>query len=192
MLEKLINEAKAKKKGEEGTYWKSRWEWIENFPFQKTYHPTLTFDPEALNYDRLPKAEVICFPRRDESIGKWKSCGVDTLRCGTFAKTRFRYSPEFEQIHYILTEGRGWNSPRLSGAKYTARCEAITMLQHRILNSNELGKAKLGGIAEMICTKVFWQFYSLKIDIKRLDKNGLLNGEIWKIEPKRKPCGIIW
>ncbi len=65
------------------------------------------------------------------------------------------------------------------------------MLQHRILNSNELGKAKLGGIAEMICTKVFWQFYSLKIDIKRLDKNGLLNGEIWKIEPKRKPCGII-
>ena len=65
------------------------------------------------------------------------------------------------------------------------------MLQHGILKRNEVGKAKLGEIAEMICTKVFWQFYSLKIDIKRLDKNGLLNGEIWKIGPKRRPCGII-
>lgn len=105
MPEKLINEAKAKKKDEEGTYWKSRREWIENFPFQKTYHPTLTFDTEALNYDRLPKAEVICFPRKDERYWKMKKLRNRHAQMRDFCKNPLRYSPEFEQIHYILTEG---------------------------------------------------------------------------------------
>lgn len=72
MLEKLIDEAKAKKKADEAAYWERLREWIENFPFQKTYHPTPTFDPEALNYDLLPKDKVAGVPRMDEKYWEMK------------------------------------------------------------------------------------------------------------------------
>lgn len=72
MLEKLIAEAKAKKSADEAAYWESLREWIENFPIQKTYHPTLIFGPEALNYNRLPKDEVTGFPRSDERYWEMK------------------------------------------------------------------------------------------------------------------------
>lgn len=46
---------------EERAYWESWQEWIENFPFEPTYHPEITFDPEVLkdrvdeNGRRLPR-----------------------------------------------------------------------------------------------------------------------------------------
>ena len=104
MLEKLIAEAKAKKSTDETAYWESLKEWIENFLFQKAYHPTLSFDPEALNYDRLLKDEVTDFPRNDERYWEMKKLRNRHTQRRDFYKNPLCHSPEFEQIRHILAE----------------------------------------------------------------------------------------
>ena len=77
-------EQKAKEQAEK-EWWASRQDWIDRFPFQPTYHPEITFDPEA--YD----------------VGLVKNHGF--LR--NFYESRLPYTEEFEQMHDIIHEELG-------------------------------------------------------------------------------------
>lgn len=70
MLEKLIAEAKAKKSADEAAYWESLREWIENFPFQKTYHPPSILAQKHSITTVCQKTKSLVFLAVTKGIGK--------------------------------------------------------------------------------------------------------------------------
>ena len=106
--------AEKKKKAEEAAYWESRQQWIENFPFEPTYHPTITFDPNIYNpvgpggpSDDTPEGQKMA--KMIENHGFLSS----------FYENPKRYSPEFEKLCHILKEEGVQPDPMLFGWLYT-------------------------------------------------------------------------
>lgn len=190
VIEKLIAESKAKKKAEEAAYWKSRREWIENFPFQKTYHPTLTFDPETLNYDRLLKDEVTDFPRRDERYWEMKKLRNRHAQMQDFYKNPLRYPPEFDQIHHILTE-KGLELNAIVWSEVYRTLRGYHYAAARDLEAQRTRRGKTWGKHRDDMYEGILGVFLCQTTTIRLGKSGLLNGGMWKIGPKRRPCGIV-
>ncbi len=91
--------ADKKKKAEEAAYWESRQEWIDNFPFEPTHHPTITFDPNIYNpvgpggpSDHTPEGQKMAKMIENHSF------------LAAFYDNPNRFSKEFEHIHSILLD----------------------------------------------------------------------------------------
>ena len=79
-----------KQKEDEDELWKSRKDWEERFPFNPTFHPEITFNPDV-------------FPANKERKRLVKNHGF--LR--SFYKSRLPYTEEFEQMYDIIKEEVG-------------------------------------------------------------------------------------
>ena len=69
-------------------WWASRQEWIDRFPFEPTYHPEITFDP-------------------DETDRKMRDMVGNHSLLRSFYASKLRYTKEFEQLHDIVQEVAG-------------------------------------------------------------------------------------
>ena len=78
-----IAREKAKKE-----WWASRQDWIDRFPFEPTYHPEITFDPDETDRKMRDMVENHSFLR-------------------SFYESKLRYTKEFEQLHDIVQEVAG-------------------------------------------------------------------------------------
>ena len=109
----LEEQRKAK---EEEAYWESRQEWIENFPFEPTYHPEITFDPEVLK-DRVDE-NGRRIPRDNDY---WIMAGMQKQHgfIKNFYEMPVRYSPEFEQMYNIMVEAGLEMDPYIWGRAFT-------------------------------------------------------------------------
>ena len=108
-----IAKEKAKEQAEK-EWWESRQEWIDRFPFEPTYHPEITYDPES--YD----------PRLVEDHGFLRN----------FYESHLPYTEEFEQfydiVHGELDEKA--NSPILLGWTF----EHLKSYHHAMTKDPEL------------------------------------------------------
>ncbi|MCS1412490.1 MAG: hypothetical protein M2R46_00196 [Verrucomicrobia subdivision 3 bacterium] len=118
---------------EEAAYWETRQEWIENFPFEPTPHPEITYDPEVLEEKRLeldeegwpiveldeegwPIIEPIEDRRREQMLTLLER---NRFLCYFYNESPQRYSPGFEQMHGILAESSLEEDPVIWGRVFT-------------------------------------------------------------------------
>lgn len=87
-------------RSEHEKYLESRSEWRLNFPFDIKYHPTITFDPEILN----PPVDEFGWPIVDERYKEMRKLVKEHGFLYDFHINTLRYTPEFEQMHYILLD----------------------------------------------------------------------------------------
>ena len=109
--------AQAAREQAEREWWEDRKEWIENFPFTPTYHPTMTFKPSKQGRDksgywkwnvRNPEERKMMLAMDRHSFVK------------DFYENPLRHTKGFEMLYNILDEyGYGDNIERL-GNVYTA------------------------------------------------------------------------
>lgn len=97
--------AKAAKEKAEREYWADRKEWVENFPFEPTYHPELTYVP--------PQGEK--WNVRDEDEEKMMFAVARHGFIRRFYENPLRYTRGFEMVVKIMEEyGYGNNPERIS------------------------------------------------------------------------------
>ena len=97
--------AKAAKEKAEREYWEDRKEWVENFPFEPTYHPELTYVP--------PQGEK--WNVRDEDEEKMMFAVARHGFIRRFYENPLRYTRGFEMVVKIMEEyGYGNNPERIS------------------------------------------------------------------------------
>lgn len=97
--------AKAAKEKAEREYWEDRKEWVENFPFEPTYHPELTYVP--------PQGEK--WNVRDEDEEKMMFAVARHGFIRRFYENPLRYTRGFEMLVKIMEEyGYGNNPERIS------------------------------------------------------------------------------
>lgn len=104
--------AKAAKEKAEREYWEDRKEWVENFPFEPTYHPELTYVP--------PQGEK--WNVRDEDEEKMMFAVARHGFIRRFYENPLRYTRGFEMIVKIMEEYGYGNSPeRISNVYSTVK-----------------------------------------------------------------------
>ena len=97
--------AEAAKEKAEQEYWEDRKEWVENFPFEPTYHPELTYVP--------PQGEK--WNVRDEDEEKMMFAVARHGFIRRFYENPLRYTRGFEMVVKIMEEyGYGNNPERIS------------------------------------------------------------------------------
>lgn len=101
--------AKAAKEKAEREYWEDRKEWVENFPFEPTYHPELTYVP--------PQGEK--WNVRDEDEEKMMFAVARHGFIRRFYENPLRYTRGFEMIVKIMEEYGYGNSPERIGNVYS-------------------------------------------------------------------------
>ena len=101
--------AKAAKEKAEREYWEDRKEWVENFPFEPTYHPELTYIP--------PQGEK--WNVRDEDEEKMMFAVARHGFIRRFYENPLRYTRGFEMIVKIMEEYGYGNSPERIGNVYS-------------------------------------------------------------------------
>lgn len=87
-------------RSEHEKYLESRSEWRLNFPFDIKYHPTITFDPEVLD----PPVDEFGWPIENERYKEMQKLVKEHGFLYDFHINTLRYTPEFEQMHYILLD----------------------------------------------------------------------------------------
>ncbi len=101
--------AKAAKEKAEQEYWEDRKEWVENFPFEPTYHPELTYvQPQGEKWNVRDKEEekMMFAVARHGFIRR-------------FYENPLRYTRGFEMIVKIMEEYGYGNSPERIGNVYS-------------------------------------------------------------------------
>lgn len=101
--------AKAAKEKAEREYWEDRKEWVENFPFEPTYHPELTYVP--------PQGEK--WNVRDEDEEKMMFAVARHGFIRRFYENPLRYTRGFEMLVKIMEEYGYGNSPERIGNVYS-------------------------------------------------------------------------
>ena len=102
--------AEAAKEKAEREYWEDRKEWVENFPFEPTYHPELTYVP--------PQGEK--WNVRDEDEEKMMFAVARHGFIRHFYENPLRYTRGFEMIVKIMEEYSYGNSPERISNVYNA------------------------------------------------------------------------
>lgn len=134
-----------RKKAEEAAYWESRQEWIEQFPFEPTYHESITFDPEIYDPNGPGPSVLDEVPKEYDQMARLvKNHGF----LKAFYENPNRYSPEFELICQILVEEGISPDPLLSGWLYTNIADYHKAASHALkkawpMNSSETWGDKL-------------------------------------------------
>lgn len=104
--------AKAAKEKAEREYWEDRKEWVENFPFEPTYHPELTYVP--------PQGEKWNVRDKDEEKMMFAVARHGFIR--RFYENPLRYTRGFEMLVKIMEEYDYGNSPeRISNVYSTVK-----------------------------------------------------------------------
>ena len=104
--------AKAAKEKAEQEYWEDRKEWVENFPFEPSYHPELTYVP--------PQGEK--WNVRDEDEEKMMFAVARHGFIRRFYENPLRYTRGFEMLVKIMEEYGYGNSPeRISNVYSTVK-----------------------------------------------------------------------
>ena len=101
--------AKAAKEKAEQEYWEDRKEWVENFPFEPSYHPELTYVP--------PQGEK--WNVRDEDEEKMMFAVARHGFIRRFYENPLRYTRGFEMLVKIMEEYGYGNSPERIGNVYS-------------------------------------------------------------------------
>ncbi|MCS1407926.1 MAG: hypothetical protein M2R45_01089 [Verrucomicrobia subdivision 3 bacterium] len=105
----------AKQEAEETAYWESRQEWIANFPFKPTPHPTITYDPEVYDVHHRKKQE-----RTPANREMWRLLERHSFLSYFYHDCeKERYSPEFEKMHAILSASGLEEDPYIWGRLFT-------------------------------------------------------------------------
>ena len=102
--------AEAAKEKAEQEYWEDRKEWVENFPFEPTYHPELTYVP--------PQGEK--WNVRDEDEEKMMFAVARHGFIRRFYENPLRYTRGFEMLVKIMEEYGYGNSPERISNVYNA------------------------------------------------------------------------
>ena len=102
--------AKAAKEKAEREYWEDRKEWVENFPFEPTYHPELTYVP--------PQGEKWNVRDKDEEKMMFAVARHGFIR--RFYENPLRYTRGFEMLVKIMEEYGYGNSPERISNVYNA------------------------------------------------------------------------
>ena len=104
--------AKAAKEKAEREYWEDRKEWVENFPFEPTYHPELTYVP--------PQGEKWNVRDKDEEKMMFAVARHGFIR--RFYENPLRYTRGFEMLYNIFNEYDYGDSPeRISNVYSTVK-----------------------------------------------------------------------
>ncbi len=100
----------------EQAWWEDRQEWIENFPFERTHHPTLTFQESKRGRDKFGYCKWDVNDPKEEEM-------MFALDRHTFVKDFYenpaRYDRAFEKLHGILEEYGYADSPERLGNIYS-------------------------------------------------------------------------
>ncbi len=100
-LKRKEAERLAKEKAEQ-EWWESRKDWVERFPFEPTYQPEITFDPNVYApKKRRPEEE------RDDAYWKMREMARNHSFLRMFYKSRLPYTEKFEQMYAIVKEVAG-------------------------------------------------------------------------------------
>lgn len=116
-LKRKEAERLAKEKADK-EWWESRKEWIERFPFQPTYHPEITYDPNVFDVKK-PKPQE----ERDKAYKEMRDLVEKHGFLRYFYENRLRYTKEFEQLYDIVQEelGKGKaDNPIILGRAFNA------------------------------------------------------------------------
>ena len=124
--------AKAAKEKAEREYWEDRKEWVENFPFEPTYHPELTYVP--------PQGEK--WNVRDEAEEKMMFAVARHGFIRRFYENPLRYTRGFEMLVKIMEEYGYGNNPERIGNVYTA----IKAYYERSIKAAEDPEGRASGI----------------------------------------------
>ena len=135
--------AKAAKEKAEREYWEDRKEWVENFPFEPSYHPELTYVP--------PQGEK--WNVRDEDEEKMMFAVARHGFIRRFYENPLRYTRGFEMIVKIMEEYGYGNNPERIGNVYTA----IKAYYERSIKAAEDPEGRASGITFNECGYSTWQ-----------------------------------
>ncbi len=124
--------AKAAKEKAEREYWEDRKEWVENFPFEPTYHPELVYVP--------PQGEK--WNVRDEDEEKMMFAVARHGFIRRFYENPLRYTRGFEMLVNIMEEYGYGNNPERIGNVYTA----IKAYYERSIKAEEDPEGRASGI----------------------------------------------
>ena len=124
--------AKAAKEKADREYWEDRKEWVENFPFEPTYHPELIYVP--------PQGEK--WNVRDEDEEKMMFAVARHGFIRRFYENPLRYTRGFEMLVKIMEEYGYGNNPERIGNVYTA----IKAYYERSIKAAEDPEGRASGI----------------------------------------------
>ena len=124
--------AKAAKEKAEQEYWADRKEWVENFPFEPTYHPELVYVP--------PQGEKWNVRDKDEEKMMFAVARHGFIR--RFYENPLRYTRGFEMLVKIMEEYGYGNNPERIGNVYTA----IKAYYERSIKAAEDPEGRASGI----------------------------------------------
>ena len=159
--------AKAAKEKAEREYWEDRKEWVENFPFEPTYHPELTYVP--------PQGEK--WNVRDEDEEKMMFAVARHGFIRRFYENPLRYTRGFEMVVKIMEEYGYGNNPERIGNVYTA----IKAYYERSIKAAEDPEGRASGITFNERGYSTWQEKANRaqeaIAGNMLDRKRLLPGE---------------
>ena len=96
-----IAKEQAKEQAEK-EWWASRQDWIDRFPFQPTYHPETTFDPEAYDPNEARPTN-----EKDDAYWEMLELVTDHAFLQNFYQSKLPYTEEFERMHDIIKEELG-------------------------------------------------------------------------------------
>lgn len=166
--------AKAAKEKAEREYWEDRKEWVENFPFEPTYHPELTYVP--------PQGEKWNVRDKDEEKMMFAVARHGFIR--RFYENPLRYTRGFEMLVKIMEEYGYGNNPERIGNVYST----VKDYYELSAKASEDPEGRASGITFNERGYSTWQekadrYYRGIIGNMR-DRNRLLPGE------ERMPTGI--
>ena len=90
----------------EKAWWESRKEWVEQFPFQPTPHPEITFDPTMYDSRKVFRGEW-SEEKKDKAYWDMMRRVEHHSLLKSFYNSWVRYTEEFEQLHGIVQEELG-------------------------------------------------------------------------------------
>ncbi len=84
----------ARRRADEAAYWETREDWIERFPFEPSYHLSIVFDPDQIEFQG----------GTPESLQMQRMLERHRFLSSFYHESPQRFSFGFEQMHDILSE----------------------------------------------------------------------------------------